>query len=154
MMYVDAVLGDGNLKRVDGAQIALRFPEKGSRAPLSGSEWHTDGMRQGKRNPFSLLLGVALSDMSEPFQGNFTVFPGSHVTLHGLQMEGGRIKGFDDEQKWSVAADPQNPWCKPDGTTAADCLPHMGHAEQLCMRPGDIVLAHPKLAHRGAQLLE
>jgi hypothetical protein len=38
-------------------------------------------MGKGKHSPFSLLVGVTLSDVAAPNAGNFCVFPGSHTTL-------------------------------------------------------------------------
>lgn len=133
----DALLGAGNVAAPKGAQIAMRFPELGvPREPL-GIEWHTDGMRQGKLHPFSLLLGVTLSDVREPLAGNFTVFPGSHRSLHALLTDGGKLDGYDDECYRAESV-----WG--DGT-----LPDLGTPVQLLASRGDIVLAHPNLAHRG-----
>ena len=154
-----------------------------------------DGMRQGKRNPFSLLLGVALSECPSALTGNFTVFPGSHHTIHSLILDKGRLRGVDEFRLWSVATDPSNPWCAPDKGVAAKTLkeaaalrknqgpgkaeaapesaagfapaapaapavpamrggppllPDLGTPKQLMLHPGDVIVAHPKLAHRGA----
>jgi len=76
----EALLGpgccdDSNL----AAQIALRFPEcdddgDDPTSPSTGTKdmpmWHTDGLRQGRRHPFSLLVGVCLSDVAEERSGN------------------------------------------------------------------------------------
>ena len=114
---VESIIGDSKVARPAGCQIATRFPEAGVCPDhLSGREWHTDGMRQGKRNPFSLLLGVALSSVREPFHGNFCVFRGSHHLLHKLQISNGRIRGVDDHREWSTATSMYNPWCKTRGT--------------------------------------
>ena len=77
------------------AQIACRFPEiegyewepeeAGERPPcprIDDTAWHTDGLRQGKAHPFSVLCGVVLSATTEDFQGNLVLWPGSHRTLH------------------------------------------------------------------------
>ncbi len=51
-----------------------------------GNEWHIDGIDNGYRSlghPIPLLqlkVGYYLSDMTEPWQGNLTVVPGSHKT--------------------------------------------------------------------------
>jgi hypothetical protein len=117
LKHVEKLIGKGKLQKPSACQIALRFPED---APsigsdvhtLSGREWHVDGMRQGKRNPFSLLLGVALSKCPNEYNGNFTIFPKSHNTIHSLILENGRLKGIDEHRLWSVATDPNNPWCQ------------------------------------------
>ena len=180
LQWVEKLMGRGKLRKPNACQIALRFPEDASLLSeditlvdmqsgerLSGREWHVDGMRQGKRNPFSLLLGVALSACPAPYRGNLTVFPGSHRTIHSLILNNGRLRGVDEHRLWSVATDPNNPWCASKTTTTTTSknveqhnepntdqyqppLPDLGSPKQLVLEPGDIILAHPKLAHRGA----
>ncbi|RLN65649.1 hypothetical protein BBJ28_00001814 [Nothophytophthora sp. Chile5] len=135
--YVEALVGSDQVVTPRGAQIALRFPELGEpREPL-GTEWHTDGMRQGRLHPFSLLVGVALSNVPEPLSGNLTVFPGSHSTLQSLLTDDGKLRGHDDE-------------CyKADSVWGDGTLPDLGVPVQLLAARGDLVLAHPNLAHRG-----
>ena len=97
-------------------------------------------MRQGLFHPFSLLLGVALSPVRATFCGNFAVFPQSHAKSHPLLRADGRLDGCD----WSNAKRADDPWC------TAVKLPGMGDATQLMLEPGDVIVAHPDLAHRGA----
>lgn len=133
----EALLGAGQMVPPAGAQLALRFPELGDARDPTGTEWHTDGLRQGKRRPFSLLAGIALSDATEPLAGNLTVFPGSHLALQPLLTKDGRLRGHEDE-------------CfRPEGVWGQGSLPDLGAPLQLAMAPGDLVLAHPDLAHRG-----
>ena len=178
LRIVESFIGAGNLRRPTSCQVALRFPERlfgdGS-GDMNGRQWHVDGMRQGKRNPFTLLVGIALSECSSALSGNFTVFPGSHHIIHSLILDKGRLRGVDEFRLWSVATDPSNPWCAPDKGIAAKTLkeaatlrkslgkdngsaadgsppllPDLGTPKQLMLKPGDVVIAHPKLAHRGA----
>ena len=88
-----AVIGAGQVDTIGGVQVALRFPGCNDALVVSGSavrgnvgpsDWHTDGLRQGKKHSFSLLLGVALSDMTAPDVGNLFVWPGSHLVVHRL----------------------------------------------------------------------
>ena len=85
---LESLLGTGNLRPVNQAQVALRFPE----APPETAAWrergHLDGVGSGlngtpkgefTRN-FTCLAVVLLSDLLGPWNGNFTVWPGSHVT--------------------------------------------------------------------------
>lgn len=152
----ESLLGAGKVLNPRGSQIALRFPEvdehgtptRDPNVKLSGTEWHTDGMRQGRASPFTLLLGVALSATPSPMTGNLAVFPRSHDLLHKLLLPGGRLRGVDDKdgREFSVAVgggDHNDPWC-----ATATQLPDLGDPQQLLLRPGDVVLAHPKLAHR------
>ncbi|GMF14985.1 unnamed protein product [Phytophthora lilii] len=135
--YVEALVGEGLVVPPQGAQIALRFPELGEpREPL-GTEWHTDGMRQGRLHPFTLLASIALSNVQEPLCGNLTVFPGSHISLQSRLTADGKIHGHDDE-------------CyKADSVWGDGTLPDLGTPVQLLASRGDLVLAHPNLAHRG-----
>ncbi|POM63717.1 Protein involved in biosynthesis of mitomycin antibiotics/polyketide fumonisin [Phytophthora palmivora] len=135
--YVEALVGTDQVVPPQGAQIALRFPELGEpREPL-GTEWHTDGMRQGRLHPFTLLAGIALSNVPEPSCGNLTVFPGSHMSLQSRLTADGKLRGHDDE-------------CyKADSVWGNGTLPDLGTPVQLLAARGDLVLAHPNLAHRG-----
>ncbi|ETL96016.1 hypothetical protein L917_06297 [Phytophthora nicotianae] len=135
--YVEALVGIDQVVPPQGAQIALRFPELGEpREPL-GTEWHTDGMRQGHLHPFTLLAGIALSNVPEPLCGNLTVFSGSHMSLHSRLTADGKLRGHDDE-------------CyKADSVWGDGTLPDLGTPVQLLAARGDLVLAHPNLAHRG-----
>ncbi|CAH0479767.1 unnamed protein product [Peronospora belbahrii] len=129
--YVEALVGAGQVVPPQGAQIALRFPELGEpREPL-GTEWHTDGMRQGRLHPFTLLAGIALSNVSEPLCGNLTVFSGSHLSLQGRLAADGKLHGYDGEAY------------KADSVWGDGRLPDMGTPIQLLAARGDLVLAHP-----------
>lgn len=126
--YVDALLGQGNLAPPDKAQIALRFPEPPGSEPeelplhLDGPTVRDDRVVPGTFSRFSLLLGVLLSDLSEPGRGNLAVSPGSHHhTAERVGREGVvAMSGAD-----------------PDVAPAVDVLG----------RPGDIVLVHPLVRH-------
>ncbi len=143
--YCQRLLGRGKASPVGGCQIALRGPspfpkwdpaDTEALAPsvlsqeLPGHRWHIDGMGKGKHSPFSLLVGVALSDQRLPFSGNLIVFPGSHHRLHPLLreqvMSGSGL--FSDEM---------------DGTK-----PVLANPTNVLLAPGDVVIAHQKLAHR------
>lgn len=50
--------------------------------PLSLHDWHVDGLRQGARHSFSLLLGVCCSVVNTPYSGNLVLWPGSHTLIH------------------------------------------------------------------------
>lgn len=63
-------------------QVAFRFPELDDEHGHNPIDWHTDGERQGSCHPFTLLVGICLTDISEPYAGNLTVFPTSHWLMH------------------------------------------------------------------------
>jgi hypothetical protein len=86
-----------------------------------GVQWHVDGMGKGRHSPFTLLVGVTLSDTSTPNSGNFVVFPGSHhrtLPLLTVSARAGRqvLIGGGGDQK-----------------------PDMGAGHQVLARPGDVV---------------
>lgn len=136
---VEQLLGKDQAIPPPGAQVALRPPEPVDKVPeplpiqLPPRQWHIDGMGKGKHSPFSVLVGITLSDASKPFSGNFCVFPGSHRTLlpsvKQCVMSGSSI--FSKEASTAVE--------KPELTN--------GH--QVLAEAGDVVFAHQKLAHRG-----
>ena len=101
------------------------------REAVPGTQWHVDGMAKGRHSPFSLLVGVTLSDASTPNCGNLVVFPGSHrktLPLLTSALRAGReaLIGGEGQPK-----------------------PDMGPGRQLLASAGDVVVAHHKLAHRG-----
>ena len=90
---------------------------------------HTDGLRQGKKHSFSLLVGVALSDNCVANRGNLCVWPGSHHVIHPLMRSpDGAVRrangGYSDS----------------DGP-----LPDLGAPAQLQLSAGDVVLAHSEV---------
>ena len=107
------------------------------------------GLRVGKSRTggsvlnFSLLCGVFLHDVPLPWRGNFTVWPGAHhacstlIARDGLDafVQGGR-PSFTTLR--AMAATRRNEL----GLSTPDPEP-----VQLCVRAGDVVLAHPLLPH-------
>ena len=68
---VAQLVGPGKVCPATAVQVALRFPGcndalvvagAAMKQTVRGTDWHTDGLRQGKKHPFSLLVGVALSE--------------------------------------------------------------------------------------------
>ena len=68
---VAQLIGAGKVCPATAVQVALRFPGcndalvvagAAMKQTVRGTDWHTDGLRQGKKHPFSLLVGVALSE--------------------------------------------------------------------------------------------
>jgi len=134
--YAQRLLGRGCVAPCNNAQLALRGPDlKG--APLKDGEmppkvWHIDGMDKGKHSPFSVLLGVALSDQSQPNCGNLVAFRGSHHVLQPLlrtEVEAG--SSLFSKEDWT-----------------GDKKPSFTDGEQILLQPGDAILLHQKVAHR------
>ncbi len=130
---VESLIGAGRVRLVAGGQIALRFPIAPGTAPrrpvphLDGMYTPTNGVPQGRILSFTMLIGVALSDVSEPFAGNLTVWPGTHRLYERYFREHGPealLNGMPDIS-----------------------LPEPVH---LTARAGDIMLCHYALAHAAA----
>ena len=128
----DALVAPGVLKTPTMAQIALRFPDSRtpalSRPHVDGTYGPQNGVRQGQVAHFTLLAMVALSDVSEPYNGNFTVWPGTHHAYERYFREHGveRMHG---------------------GTPRLEHLPEPVQTE---VRAGDLLLAHYQLGHTAA----
>lgn len=135
---VQSLLGVGKARPPFYGQVALRFPApivpKDVRAEVSrGRAWHVDGFEKGKHSPFTLLVGVCLSDVIDQFCGNLAVHCGAHWTLQE------RVKRAAVEGDGSFSITDREVESKPD----------LGPPLQLIMRRGDVVLAHQKLPHLG-----
>jgi len=127
-------------------QLAVHFPEGGlceefreKRDVRSGEDYHIDG-RGRIPNNFTLIVGIALNDQLAQGRSNtwggFTVFPGSHVNsdLH---------KNYPAQRRGET-----------QGSRSAEGKGYrqdLGSAQQLCLRQGDVIIAHSLLAHRRAE---
>ena len=177
---LEEFFGVGNIEITNGVQIALRFPEiaistqnnkeinilgsENMDKQTEGTEWHIDGTRQGKMHPFSLLVGVAISDQSFSSEcGNLIVWPGSHLIVHELmeppfgtfkeeyQHLYGKTELFKEYLEAEVSGETK---VKSSNTFNSKSL-GSSYLEPLSIRlkPGDVVLVHPKVAHCGGRNL-
>jgi len=168
---VEGLLGRNALSDVGNlsAQIALRFPEDAhdkKEKLVYGNAWHTDGLRQGKSHPFSLLLGICLSDVETEEQGNLCLWPSTHIIMHQCtcdafgKLDMDKLNGLLQEQQGEQA---RAPFIPPFASSSSSIhqrdldhhdnepqeLPCLGPPHQLLAKAGDIVLLHPDLAHAG-----
>lgn len=125
----ESVVGAGNLSPCRGGQIALRFPrveEPPTRigCHLDGMYSPTNGVQEGTIANFTLLLGVMLSDVSGPYAGNFTAWPGTHRLYENYFREHGPQSLLQGMPPLELPA-----------------------PEQIVGRAGDIVLCHYQIAH-------
>jgi hypothetical protein len=128
----EALIGPGQIKPVNAGQIALRFPSDVDPPPaprphLDGMHSPTNGVPFGEIYNFTMLVGVLLSDLTAPYSGNFTVWPGTH-----LQYE----QYFRENTPQSLL----------NGMPPID-LPE---PVQITGKAGDVVLVHYELAHAAA----
>lgn len=132
LALAESMIGEGRIRPVGGAQIALRFPnaEDPPRPPrphLDGTYSPTNGVPEGTIGSFTALACVLLSPVTHTYAGNFTVWPGTHL---------------QHEAYFRI----HTPQALLKGPPPID-LPE---PVQLLGQPGDLVLAHYLLAHSAA----
>jgi Phytanoyl-CoA dioxygenase (PhyH) len=124
-------------------------------------DWHTDGLFQCKEHPFSVLLGVCLSDVSIDFAGNLLVWPGTHKLLHKAKIgHQGQIDVLKLQESLNESPFKSNDTIesqyldvyesdKDRKSPLKQTLPSLGPPYQVHLKSGDIVMLHPDLAHSG-----
>ncbi|MEM1108077.1 MAG: hypothetical protein AAGH99_05220 [Planctomycetota bacterium] len=134
--YTESLMGPGNVLPTGIAQIALRYPRidpdqpREPRGHLDGVGSGTNGVPKGTylRN-FTALVTLLLNDQPEPFRGNFTVWPGSHL----------------------ACADYFNSADRADAIKAGRLEYDLPHPPvQITGRAGDICISHHNLWHGAA----
>ena len=122
----------GKVRRPTGGQIALRFPS--FQDPPKQPVPHVDGMysphngvQEGTISNFTMLAAVLLSDLTAPFCGNFTVWPGTHILFEKYWREHGAQALLDGMPKVEMPA-----------------------PLQIEGKAGDLVLVHWATAHSAA----
>jgi hypothetical protein len=125
----ESLVGKDKLKPTHAAQIALRFP--GMQNPPDPSRPHLDGMHSphngvpyGEIHNFTMLVGVFLSDVTGPYSGNFSVWPGTHTIFEEYFREHGPMSLLEGMPKVE-----------------------MPEPVQLNVKAGDIALVHYQVAH-------
>ena len=116
-------------------QIAIRRAHNHDKplppsAHVDGFPAPHNGVAEGTVLPFTILVGVFLSEVETEFAGNFTVWPGSHFRVEKYFNERGPRalrEGMPDLPKLGI-----------------------GDPVQLKGSPGDVVLCHYALAHSAA----
>ncbi len=125
----EEITSPGSLRPVQRGQLAIRFPKLDDKVKqpgghIDGTPSPTNGVPPGTIYSFTLLVGVALSDVQRDWAGNFSVWPGSHHLL----------------EKWFQEHDLQE---MVDGAPKLD----YGEPVQLHWRAGDVVFVHHKTLH-------
>ncbi len=128
----ESAIGEGKVKQPSAGQIALRFPSFVDPPPAPGP--HLDGMHtphngvpKGEIRNFTMLVGIALSDVPQPYAGNFTLWPRTHTLFQ---------KYFQEHGPESLL----------DGMPDVE-LPE---PQQLIAKAGDVMLVHYEVAHGAA----
>jgi hypothetical protein len=128
---LDELFGAGNVEW-DGGQIAIRrahnYPQQIAPTPhLDGFASGLNGLEGGKIYSLTAIMGVFLTPVTQPFAGNYTVWPGSHTTYE---------RYFSDRGERAMS--------EPMPTL------EIGQPAQLVCEVGDVVLAQYQLAHAAA----
>lgn len=141
---VQCLLGKGKVHPPAACQIALKFPSPVNAIPkhftpqndasVRGDGWHIDGFGQGKHSPFTLLVGICLSDIHVPKSGEFAVHPGAHWNLQ-------------QEIKEQVTSENPNFSELEKGNDGRK--PNLGPPTSMLLKKGDVVICHQKLPHLG-----
>ncbi len=128
------LLGPAKVKPLTEVQIAPIFPLQVDKAapPLSG---HLDAVGTGTNDSpvgsyvrdFTLIVVIYLVDVLEPYSGNLTVWPGSHVESRGFFRTHGHEILTRGDPFIPIAAKPK----------------------MLTGKAGDVVLSHHMLQHVG-----
>lgn len=129
LALAESAIGAGRTKPATAGQIALRFPTLQDPPPppqphLDGMYSPHNGVPKGQILNFTMLLGVALSEVSLPYAGNLTVWPGSHHLYERYFRERG-----------------------PDALLEGMPKVDLPEPVQILAKPGDVILAHYELAH-------
>lgn len=146
---VQHLMGKGNLSCINTniAQLRMIPPNRrhspegnaASSSSVSSTSSHVDGLSNGKHSPFSVLVGISLSDWTEPNNGNFCVWPGSHTKIVPILRE--------------ILDNPKENDFPKDGVVLSKFnaeLQSLDNGTQIYAAPGDAVIVHHKLAHGAA----
>ena len=131
---------------IDGAGNSHLLTLKQRSDGLTGAQLR-GGLRVGKSRTggsvlnFSLLCGVFLHDIPQPWRGNFTVWPGAHHACMALIAERGLDSFIRERPSFAALCAMAEARCAGGVAT-----PHPAPV-QLCVQQGDVVLAHPLLPH-------
>jgi phytanoyl-CoA dioxygenase PhyH len=125
----ESLVGAGRLERVSTGQIALSFPDTDAKPSpvhphLDGLYSPANGVPRDTLLSFTMLVGVLLSDVTGPADGNLVVWPGSHRLYEDYFRRHGARAVLDGM--------PSVPLPEPIAVTG---------------RRGDVVLCHYQLGH-------
>ena len=142
---VQKLLGVGEVTFPAAATPVVSFPtmyDPSDSSLLSGTSWTIDGFTaSGDHSPYTLLVGVALSDMHDPYCGNFCVHAGTQLSLQVNVKE-------QIEKKSALFSSPAR-----GATTifgSVDEKPTLGQPQQLMLKKGDAFICSQKCATQRA----
>ncbi|KAL7467377.1 hypothetical protein ACHAXS_007619, partial [Conticribra weissflogii] len=139
---LNILLGEGNIQPWEGErrfQIAMRYPHTPYHGTFDPKKYQREYTVPGEKRwhidcaqcecPFTLLVGIALSDQTEKGSGCLYVYPGTHLTDEVREYKEdclGKDKSYSDK---------------------SENKPKMGEPVPVYLEKGDVVLAHAMLPH-------
>lgn len=129
----ESAIGKGRIKDVNRAQIAIRFPVLGDPelrlgGHLDGRHSPTNGVPKDDIRNFTMLFGVALSEVKTEWAGNLALWPGTHQLYEAYFREHGfEILRLGGKEGMPPIEEPE--------------------AEQQMAEPGDVFLVHYQIKH-------
>lgn len=128
-----SLIGRGDICPVNHGQIALRFPSTEHGPGHFGA--HLDGvlrLKDGIVQNFTALAGILLSDVTESYAGNFTVYPGTHRQYEQYFRDHGPDILLTETAFQTQHHSPNVPLPEP---------------VQITGKAGDLILCHYQLVH-------
>lgn len=127
----DSDFGKGFVRR--GAALGMRF------AASRDDNWHLDGEDYEQTMTFSILWGCYINALPNGGMGNLQVYPGSHHVLANVMRKRGAHWAYNGKVRPAPTMR-ERPNLRAPGL--CDGKPY-----QVCVDAGDVVIAHPWLAH-------
>ena len=132
----ESLIGTGKLNPVTAGQIAVRFPLLDDPPPalrphLDGRYSPHNGVPAGQLRSFTMLVGIALSEVTTGYAGNLAVWPGTHRYFEQYFSD----NGTDLMTRGDAVAMPPIDMPQP---------------QQMNAQPGDAFLVHYQVAHTAA----
>ena len=132
----ESVIGAGKVNPVTTGRIAVRFPLLDVPPPplrphLDGRYLPHTGVPKGELHSFTLLVGIALSEVTSNCAGNLVAWPGTHRLSEQYFRENGTY------------------FLKRDDSIEALPL-EMPQPQMMTARPGDAFFVHYQVAHAAA----
>lgn len=132
----ESMIGVGKVNPVTAGQIAVRFPLLDDPPPalsphLDGRYSPHNGVPKGELHSFTLLVGIALSEVTTDYAGNLVAWPGTHRLFEQYFRENGTEFMTRDD--------------------SVETLPlEMPQPQMMTARPGDAFFVHYQVAHAAA----
>ena len=114
----------------NAAELGIRF------APCKQPNWHIDGIDYNSVATFAILWGSYLNSLPKGNMGNLSIKPGTHHVIADMLNKQGKTFHYDGKKQKA----------KPLPELAREGIAD-GKSYELLVEEGDILLAHPWLAH-------